>query len=55
LSFAIFIKNLTDQRFYSAMGHASELTSQTVTPNNLTAFVPKAAMRYVGATIGYSF
>ena len=55
ISVSIFAKNLTDQRFYSAMGHGSELTSQTLTPNNLTAFVPKAASRYFGLSVGYSF
>lgn len=54
-SAALFVRNLTGERFYTSMGHASSLTSQTITPNNLTGFLPKGAFRYFGATVGYKF
>ncbi|WP_375195868.1 TonB-dependent receptor [Sphingobium sp.] len=55
LSASLWVKNLGDQRYYTNMGHNSTLTTQAVTPNNLTAFLPKGAFRYFGATLGYSF
>lgn len=54
-SATLFVKNLFDTRYYSTMGHNALLTTATLTPNNLGAFLPKNAFRYVGATIGYSF
>ncbi|WP_068094526.1 TonB-dependent receptor [Novosphingobium rosa] len=55
LSFSVFVKNLTDQRYYTTMGANSLLTTQVLTPTNRTAFLPKGAFRYVGATIGYKY
>lgn len=55
LSASLWVKNLGNQRYYTSMGHASLLTTQTLTPGNLTAFLPKGAFRYFGATLGYSF
>ncbi|MCY1672937.1 TonB-dependent receptor [Novosphingobium sp. SL115] len=54
-SASVFVRNLTGERFYTSMGHASSLTSQTLTPNNLTGFLPKGAFRYFGASVGYKF
>ena len=54
-SASVFVKNLTKERYYTNMGHGSSLTSQNLTPNNLTGFLPKGAFRYIGATVGYKF
>lgn len=54
-SAGVFVKNLFDTRFYSTMGHNALLTTATLTPNNLKAFLPKNAFCYIGATVGYSF
>jgi len=54
-SASIWVKNLTDKHYYSNIGHNSLLTSMDVTPTNLTGFMPKAASRYFGLTVGYSF
>jgi len=55
LSASVWVKNLTDKHYYSTIGHNSLLTSMDVTPGNLSGFMPKAASRYFGATVGYSF
>jgi len=55
LSFSLFVKNLTDQRYYTAMGTPGLFTTQTVTPTNRMGFLPKGAFRYFGATVGYKF
>ncbi|BBC74279.1 TonB-dependent receptor [Altererythrobacter sp. B11] len=54
-SASIFVKNLFDKQYYTGLGHASTATAQNVTPNNLLGYTPKAAFRYFGATVGYSF
>ena len=54
-SASVFVRNLTGERFYTAMAHGSSLTSATLTPNNLTGFLPKSAFRYFGASVGYKF
>ncbi|WP_164852695.1 TonB-dependent receptor [Novosphingobium umbonatum] len=55
LSFSLFVKNLTNQRYYTAMGTPGLFTTQAVTPTNRTGFLPKGAFRYFGATLGYKF
>lgn len=54
-SASVFIKNLFDQRYYGTVGTGTSLTSQSLTPGNLTAFRPKDSFRYLGASIGYTF
>lgn len=54
-SASIFVKNLTNQRYYTSIAHAFEATAATATPNNLSGFLPKGAFRYVGASLGYKF
>ncbi len=54
-SASLFAKNLFDTRFFTNMAHNGLLTTATITPNNLTAFLPKNAFRYFGFTVGYSF
>ncbi|NBC35063.1 TonB-dependent receptor [Novosphingobium sp. FSY-8] len=55
LSLSLFVKNLTDQRYYTSMGTPGLFTTQTVTPTNRTAFLPKGAFRYFGVNVGYKF
>lgn len=52
---SVFVKNLFDTRYFTAIGAASLLTTQAVTPLNRTAFRPKGSFRYFGASVGYSF
>ncbi|MBT2186088.1 TonB-dependent receptor [Sphingobium nicotianae] len=52
---SIWVKNAFDQNYYSSLGRFTTLTSNTVTPNNILGFMPKSALRYFGASIGYSF
>lgn len=54
-SASLFVKNLFDTRFFTNMGHNALLTTATITPNNLTGFLPRNAFRYFGVNVGYSF
>ncbi len=53
-SATLFVRNLFNQNYYSAMAHTSLLASAT-NANDLTAFVNKDSRRYFGATIGVKF
>lgn len=54
-SVSLFAKNLFDTRFFTNAGHNALLTTATITPNNLTGFLPKNAFRFFGINVGYSF
>ncbi|WP_162792204.1 TonB-dependent receptor [Novosphingobium sp. P6W] len=52
---SVFVKNMFNQNYYANVANGTTLTSQMLTPNNLTAFRPKGAFRYFGASMGYKF
>ena len=54
-SASIFVKNMFDKRYYGNVNSGTSLTSQVLTPLNLTAFRPKNSFRYFGASVGYTF
>ncbi|MCB2066557.1 MAG: TonB-dependent receptor [Erythrobacter sp.] len=54
-SASVFVRNMFDQLYYGSIGTGTSLTSQTLTPDNLTAFRPRNSFRYFGASVGYTF
>jgi iron complex outermembrane recepter protein len=50
----LFVKNLFDRNYLTSIGHNALLSSAT-NPNDLQAFVPRNADRYVGATLDVRF
>jgi iron complex outermembrane recepter protein len=50
-----FARNLFDKHYVGLLARSSTLSTQTLTPNQLTGNIPKEANRYFGATIGVSF
>jgi iron complex outermembrane receptor protein len=51
---SLFVKNLFDQNYYSAMAHNS-LLATAANPNDIVATFNKDADRYFGATLGVRF
>jgi iron complex outermembrane receptor protein len=51
---SIFVKNLFDQNYYSAMAHNS-LLATAASPNDVVASFNRDADRYFGATFGVRF